>query len=270
MPGDVTGSLVYDARTARVRVPAGPGVHQPAARRRDQPHAAEDPGRAAGGDGGAAGLGRRRRRARCPTRSWCARPRTRSSTRAPTRCPRRSSTGSWSSSPSARPAARRRSPCCSGTPPASTRATWPRPAYDRSRRAADLAAGREAVRQVQVAPEVLGYVVDLCRATRQSAVAAAGRLAARRDRAAGVRARVGLAVRPRVRDPGRREGAGPAGPAAPGAAAPGGRAGGRHRRRRAGRRARHRPRPALSRPGWDGRLGSARPARRCSRRCSSA
>jgi MoxR-like ATPase len=35
--------------------------------------------------------------------------------------------------------------------------------------AADLAAGREAVRQVQVAPEVLGYVVDLCRATRQSA-----------------------------------------------------------------------------------------------------
>jgi MoxR-like ATPase len=34
---------------------------------------------------------------------------------------------------------------------------------------ADLAAGREAVGQVQVAPEVLGYVVDLCRATRQSA-----------------------------------------------------------------------------------------------------
>ena len=33
---------------------------------------------------------------------------------------------------------------------------------------ADLAAGRAAVRQVQVAPEVLGYVVDVCRATRQS------------------------------------------------------------------------------------------------------
>ncbi|NHC13039.1 AAA family ATPase [Motilibacter deserti] len=31
-----------------------------------------------------------------------------------------------------------------------------------------LAAGRRAVRQVQVAPEVLGYVVDLCRATRTS------------------------------------------------------------------------------------------------------
>jgi MoxR-like ATPase len=34
--------------------------------------------------------------------------------------------------------------------------------------AAELAAGREAVRGVSVAPEVLGYVVDLCRATRVS------------------------------------------------------------------------------------------------------
>ncbi len=34
--------------------------------------------------------------------------------------------------------------------------------------AGELAAGRAAVRQVTVAPEVLGYVVDLCRATRQS------------------------------------------------------------------------------------------------------
>ena len=33
---------------------------------------------------------------------------------------------------------------------------------------AELAAGRAAVREVRVAPEVLGYVVDLCRATRQS------------------------------------------------------------------------------------------------------
>jgi len=34
--------------------------------------------------------------------------------------------------------------------------------------AADLAAARAAVRNVQVAPEVTGYIVDLCRATRQS------------------------------------------------------------------------------------------------------
>jgi MoxR-like ATPase len=33
---------------------------------------------------------------------------------------------------------------------------------------ADLAAAREAVRTVQVAPEVLGYAVDVCRATRAS------------------------------------------------------------------------------------------------------
>ncbi|MFL6052385.1 MAG: AAA family ATPase [Actinoallomurus sp.] len=33
---------------------------------------------------------------------------------------------------------------------------------------ADLAAGREAVRRVRVDPKVSGYIVDLCRATRQS------------------------------------------------------------------------------------------------------
>ncbi|MCO6004868.1 MoxR family ATPase [Actinoallomurus purpureus] len=33
---------------------------------------------------------------------------------------------------------------------------------------ADLAAGREAVRRVHVDPKVSGYIVDLCRATRQS------------------------------------------------------------------------------------------------------
>ena len=33
MPGDVTGSLVYDAH-GRVRVPGGPGVHQPDVGRR--------------------------------------------------------------------------------------------------------------------------------------------------------------------------------------------------------------------------------------------
>ena len=97
MPGDVTGSLVYDARTAEFEFRAGPGVHQPAAGRRDQPDPAEDPGRAAGGDGGAAGQRRRASRARCPTRSSSRRRRTRSSTRAPTSCRRRSWTGSCSS-----------------------------------------------------------------------------------------------------------------------------------------------------------------------------
>ena len=42
-----------------VRVPRRAGVHQSASRRRDQPHAAEDPGRAARGHGGASGHRRR-------------------------------------------------------------------------------------------------------------------------------------------------------------------------------------------------------------------
>ena len=44
-----------DAARRRARVPAGPGLHERAARRRDQPDAAEDPGGPARGDGGAAG-----------------------------------------------------------------------------------------------------------------------------------------------------------------------------------------------------------------------
>ena len=85
------------ATAAAVPVPGGPGVHQRAAGRRDQPHAAEDPGRAARGDGGAPGdvegdgpPAARPVHRRSP-------PRTRSSTRAPTRCPRPSSTASCSS-----------------------------------------------------------------------------------------------------------------------------------------------------------------------------
>ena len=59
MPGDITGSLVYDTASRRVLLPRGPGLHPAPARRRDQPDAAQDAGRAARGDGGAAGHGRR-------------------------------------------------------------------------------------------------------------------------------------------------------------------------------------------------------------------
>ena len=58
LPSDVTG---HDgAARRRARLPPRPGVRRRRARRRDQPHAAEDPGRAAGGDAG--GPGDRRRR----------------------------------------------------------------------------------------------------------------------------------------------------------------------------------------------------------------
>ena len=55
LPGDITGSFIYDQRVGRVRVPGRPALHRAAARRRDQPHAAEDPGGAARGDAGEAG-----------------------------------------------------------------------------------------------------------------------------------------------------------------------------------------------------------------------
>ena len=77
-----------------LRVPARPDLREPPARGRDQPRPAEDAGRAARGDAGAAGDDARARRGGSARRSSCSRRRTRSSTRAPIRCPRRSSTAS--------------------------------------------------------------------------------------------------------------------------------------------------------------------------------
>ena len=77
-------------------------------------------------------------------------------------------------------------------------------------------------------------------------LAAAGRVAARRDGPAGHQPGLGLAVRPGLRDAGRRQDAGPAHLPAPGAAPARGRAGGGHGRRRAGGRARLRPGAAVA------------------------
>ena len=60
LPADLTGSFLYDQRRGEFEFRARPAVHRPAAGRRDQPHAAEDPGRAARGDAGAPGHGRGR------------------------------------------------------------------------------------------------------------------------------------------------------------------------------------------------------------------
>ena len=198
----------------RVLLPRGPGLHQPAARRRDQPDPAEDPGRPAGGDGGAAGLGRRDAAPAARARSWSPRPRTRSSTRAPTRCPRPSSTGSCSSSTLPLPPREDEVLVlhrhASGFDPRDLHAAGLRPVAG----PADLDAGAQAVRAVTVAPEVAGYIVDLARATRQSPSLSLGVSPARRDRAAGDQPRVGVALRPRLRHPRRREGARPLRPCA--------------------------------------------------------
>jgi MoxR-like ATPase len=55
MPSDITGTEVHPggpATGARVQVPPGPDLRERRPRRRDQPHAAEDAGRAARGDAG--------------------------------------------------------------------------------------------------------------------------------------------------------------------------------------------------------------------------
>ena len=59
MPGDITGTEIIeeDPTTGKraFRFVHGPGLRQRGAGRRDQPHAAQDPGRAAPGDAGAPG-----------------------------------------------------------------------------------------------------------------------------------------------------------------------------------------------------------------------
>ena len=71
MPCDITGTEIIeeDAATGKRGVPvrARAGVRQHRAGRRDQPHAAQDPGRAAAGDAGAPGDGGGPDATPCPT-----------------------------------------------------------------------------------------------------------------------------------------------------------------------------------------------------------
>ena len=55
MPSDVTGSSIFNQRDGDFEFRRRPGLHEPPPRRRDQPRPAEDAGRAARGDAGAAG-----------------------------------------------------------------------------------------------------------------------------------------------------------------------------------------------------------------------
>ena len=231
MPSDITGQRrLRAAQTGDVPLPSRAGVHEPPAGRRDQPHPAEDAGGAAGGDGGAPGHGRGRGPRRCPTRSWSSPRRTRSSTRAPTRCPRRSSTASCSSSrvgyPRPRRGARR---AAHATTRASTRTTSPAWASTPVAGADDLREGARQVREIEVANEVIDYVLDLAAETRRAPSLVLGRQPSGGGDAARGGKGVGVAARARVRDAGRGEGGRQAGLAPPGRAAPRGRAGGRRR-----------------------------------------
>ena len=55
MPSDITGTNVFNIGDRQLLPAPRPRLHRHSARRRDQPHAAEDAGRAARSDGGAAG-----------------------------------------------------------------------------------------------------------------------------------------------------------------------------------------------------------------------
>ena len=89
--------------------------------------------------------------------------------------------------------------------------------------AAELAAGRDAVRQVLVADEVLGLYRRHRRCHKAFAVTAAGRVSARRDGATRDSPVMGMAVRPQLRHSRRRQGDGASHVAAPSPAAAGGR-----------------------------------------------
>ena len=98
MPSDIVGTnVIEEDHTTGKRVTvfvAGPDLHQHRPGRRNQPHAAQDAGRAAAGD---AGKGSHRRRQDLParrSRSSCWPRRTRSTRKAPIRCPKRRRTAS--------------------------------------------------------------------------------------------------------------------------------------------------------------------------------
>ncbi len=100
MPADITGTEILAGHRRRPPdgVRARARLRQRDPRRRNQPHAAQDPGRAARSDAGTPGHRRRRPPSRCRSRSSCSPRRTRSRWKAPIRCPRRSSTASCSTS----------------------------------------------------------------------------------------------------------------------------------------------------------------------------
>ena len=221
----------------RLHLPGRPGLHQPAARRRDQPDPAEDPGRAAGGDAGEAGLGRGRH---LPAGPAVPRARHRQPDRVRGHLP--AARGAARPVPAAGlvrlpGAARRSGRCCAAGWPAARR----RPTSSRWWTPRTLRAMQAALEDVVVEDSIGRYIVELTAATRRAPVGAGRRLAARLAGAAAAGPGPGGAGRPRLRGARGRQGGGGAGagapdhPAAGDVAAPGrpglrGRRGARRRR----------------------------------------
>ena len=215
MPGDITGSMVIDSSQRRADLPRGPGLHQPAARRRDQPHPAQDPVGAARGDGGGPGLGRRRLPPAAPAVPGRRDPE-------PGRVRRHlpAARGPARPLPAQGGAADPRAGRGAGDPaPARGRLRPARRGRGRAWRpvagAADIAAGRPRRRR----GPGLARGRRLHRRHRPGhprvALAQPRRQPARRDRADAGGPGLGLAHRPRLRDPRRRQGARPGHPRPP-------------------------------------------------------
>ena len=194
-----------------VRLPPRPDLHRPAARRRDQPHPAEDPGGAARGDAGAAG----HRRGRDPP---AARPVPRARHRQPDRVRGHLPAAGGAARPV--PAAGRlrlphggrgvRRRCAAGSTGSARRSTSSRsptrPGWPRCR--------RRSRRSRSTSPSAR-YCVDLAAATRSHPDVLTG-ASPRGSLGLVLTARAWAAIRgPRLRRPRGRQGGGPRGAGAP-------------------------------------------------------
>ena len=151
----------------RVRVPRGPGVHQPAAGRRDQPHPAEDAGGAAGGDGGTSGQRRRAKPRPLPDPFIVAATQNPIEYEGTYQLPE-AQLDRFLLKLNVPLPPRDQEIAILG--PARPRLRSARPVGDPAgrRRRPNWPPGATAVREVLVADEVLGYIVDIAGATRHS------------------------------------------------------------------------------------------------------
>ncbi len=177
---------------ARLHVPRRAGVHQPAARRRDQPHAAEDPVGAARGDAGAAGLGRGRD---LPARPAVPRPRDRQPDRVRGHLPAARGPARPVPAPGVvrlpEPTTRSGT-CCSAAWPAARR----RRSSSRSPTRDTLLAMQAALEDVTVEDSIGRYIVAVDRGDPRAPAGARRRVPARFARAAAAGPGAGRARRP--------------------------------------------------------------------------
>ena len=154
LPADIIGVSVYDRDSATLPLPARPDLRPAGAGRRGQPRHAQDPERAARGDGGAPGHPGRRDPPAAGRPSSSSPPRTRTASSAPSRCPSRSSIASSCASTWAIRTATPSAPCSRATTAATC---WPalEPVI-RGRRPSSPPRARRAT--VHVSDAIIDYV----------------------------------------------------------------------------------------------------------------